>query len=110
MKVQIRDEFDPAKIAACGQTFRAVPVEEGLWRFVTGRDVLYLREPEKAAGEAAEDPAGLHGAGEYEASCGEETWPRVWARASAGTMPTQRPSAKRAAASASCGRIPGRPS
>lgn len=63
MKIHIEDEFDPAKIAACGQTFRAVPAGQGLWRFVTGRNVLYLE---------------VTGPREFEVSCDEETWTRVW--------------------------------
>ena len=64
MILRTNDDLDPAKIADCGQTFRALQVEEGLWRFVTGREILYMRETED---------------GGLDLSCDEKTWRRVWA-------------------------------
>ena len=41
--VQIRDDFDPDKILASGQCFRPRKQTEGWYRFVSGRQLLYLR-------------------------------------------------------------------
>ena len=41
--VQIRDDFDPDKILASGQCFRPRKQVEGWYRFVSGRQLLYLR-------------------------------------------------------------------
>ena len=41
--VQIRDDFDPDKILASGQCFRPRKQAEGWYRFVSGRQLLYLR-------------------------------------------------------------------
>lgn len=64
MQVEIRDDFDLQKIAACGQCFRAKPLAGGVWRFLTGRHVLYIK---KLAD------------GLYDVSCGEADWQAVWA-------------------------------
>ena len=88
MKISIRDDLDLAKIASCGQTFRAALVETGVWRFVTGTHVLYLsadyadaqRICEPGAAGPADDPAGGNVlTGTWKASCDEETWEAVWA-------------------------------
>lgn len=41
--VQIRDDFDPDKILESGQCFRPRKQAEGWYRFVSGRQLLYLR-------------------------------------------------------------------
>lgn len=41
--VQIRDDFDPDKILGSGQCFRPRKQAEGWYRFVSGRQLLYLR-------------------------------------------------------------------
>ena len=41
--VQIRDDFDLDKILASGQCFRPRKQAEGWYRFVSGRQLLYLR-------------------------------------------------------------------
>ena len=43
MHIFIRDEFDLYKIIHSGQCFRAVEINDGLFRFITGRHVLYIR-------------------------------------------------------------------
>ena len=62
MHISITDDFDLAKIARSGQCFRVKEFEDGSFRFVTGREVLYLRQS----------------AGGFAVSCPEETWQRVW--------------------------------
>lgn len=64
LKRKIEDDFSPEKIMRSGQCFRVLRREDGAYRFITGREVLYLRP----LGESA-----------WEASCEEETWERVWA-------------------------------
>lgn len=63
MEVCIPDLFDLKKIADSGQCFRAVPLGNGTYRFITGDQVLYIR---KMADEV------------YEVSCGRDTWEHVW--------------------------------
>lgn len=63
MHIPIADDFDLAKIARSGQCFRVKEFEGGLFRFVTGREVLYIRQ---------------RSAGDFEVSCPAETWQRVW--------------------------------
>lgn len=63
MHISITDDFDLAKIARSGQCFRVKEWEDGRFRFVTGREVLYIRQ---------------QSAGCFEVSCPEETWHRVW--------------------------------
>ena len=62
MHISITDDFDLAKIACSGQCFRVKEFEDGSFRFVTGREALYLRQS----------------AGGFAVSCPEETWQRVW--------------------------------
>ena len=44
MKVTIEDDFDLDKIANCGQCFRAKEIENGIYRFVTNRNVVYIKK------------------------------------------------------------------
>lgn len=63
MRVIIRDDFTLKKIIASGQCFRANEISEGTFRFITGKDVLYIQNV---------------GACEYEVNCDQEHWDRVW--------------------------------
>lgn len=63
MNISIADDFDLCKIARSGQCFRVKEFDEGIFRFVTGREVLYIRQ---------------QSAGCFEVSCPQETWQRVW--------------------------------
>lgn len=65
MLVEIQDDFDLDKIANCGQCFRAKELEGGMYRFITGEDVLYIQKQEK---------------NQYAVSCSRESWQEVWAR------------------------------
>lgn len=60
--ITITDDFDPGKIAASGQCFRAAAVGDG-WRFITGDDVVCLT-PRSAQG--------------WTVDCTRDTWQRVW--------------------------------
>lgn len=63
MEVHIPDFFDLNKIADSGQCFRAVPLSDGSYRFLTGDQVLYIR---KVSAER------------YEVSCDGDTWENIW--------------------------------
>lgn len=63
MEVQISDLFDLRKIADSGQCFRAIPRPGGVYRFITGSRVLYIRELSPHL---------------YDVSCSREEWDRVW--------------------------------
>lgn len=44
MQIEIRDDFDLEKIASCGQCFRARLLDNGLFRFISGNHVIYIKE------------------------------------------------------------------
>lgn len=43
MQIEIQDDFDLAKIVASGQCFRACRMDKGTYRFITGKDVVYIK-------------------------------------------------------------------
>ena len=63
MEVHIPDLFDLKKIVDSGQCFRAVPLAGGIYRFITGDQVLYIRSRSEEC---------------YEVSCDRESWEQVW--------------------------------
>ena len=63
MQVTISDDFDLQKIADSGQCFRVRDFDGGMFRFITGSEVLYIRKLSRAR---------------YEAGCPDEAWKRVW--------------------------------
>lgn len=63
MKVHIEDDFDLDKIAFCGQCFRARKFDDGMFRFITGEEVLYMKQESE---------------GLFTISCGEEDWRHIW--------------------------------
>lgn len=63
MKLRISDDFDLHKIAQSGQCFRVRECEDGGFRFITEKEVLYIRK------EASQT---------FEISCTEDVWNRVW--------------------------------
>lgn len=63
MQIHISDDFDLEKIATSGQCFRALPLADGSFHFVTGRSRLAIRPL---------------GGGDFEVTCDEKTWNRVW--------------------------------
>ena len=63
LTAEIHDSFDLEKICDSGQCFRTRTFEDGTVRFVSGEDVLYIRQ------ETAH---------RYHLSCSEETWQRRW--------------------------------
>ena len=63
MQIVIEDDFDLKKIAQSGQCFRVWEFEDGTYRFITGKEVLYIRRLDS---------------NEYEISCDRDTWTQVW--------------------------------
>ncbi|MBO4913940.1 MAG: DNA glycosylase [Oscillospiraceae bacterium] len=64
MELEITDDLDLGKIADSGQCFRIRRLEDGLFRFVTGDKVLYIRSLSP---------------GRFEAECSPGDWDGVWA-------------------------------
>lgn len=63
MNVLIRDDFDLIKIINSGQCFRAVEINPGKFRFISGRHVLYISHVK-----------GMH----YHVSSSKYVWNHVW--------------------------------
>ena len=63
MLVTITDDFDLKKIAASGQCFRVKEFEDGLFRFITGNHILYIKKCEEQL---------------YEISCSSTEWEEIW--------------------------------
>lgn len=68
-KITINDDFDLDKIAFCGQCFRAKKFEDGMFRFITGEEVLYIKK---------DDEASLPVQNEYFISCDMDKWEKIW--------------------------------
>ena len=62
MRIAIEDDFSPEKIARSGQCFRVREFPGGVFRFVTGKHVLYLRQMKSR----------------FEVSCGAAAWQDLW--------------------------------
>lgn len=65
LQIEIQDDFDLEKTASCGQCFRAKPLDDGFFRFVSGDHVIYIKE------------LGDH---QFSVSCTEEEWKEIWTR------------------------------
>ncbi len=63
MTIKIEDDFDPGKIASCGQCFRAKGFADGTYRFITGNQVIYIRKL---------------GGNDYTVCCGKNSWGQIW--------------------------------
>lgn len=63
MDIHIDDDFSPALMANSGQCFRARELSPGLWRFVTGRRAVKIREL---------------GAGDFRVSASAQEWETLW--------------------------------
>lgn len=64
-RVQITDDFNLSKIADCGQCFRARKLDDGSVRYISGEDVLLIREDAPHR---------------FQVSCTGEEWETVWSR------------------------------
>ena len=63
MQIEIQDDFDLEKISSCGQCFRAKLLGDGLFRFVSGDHVLYIKK------------IGNH---QFSVSCSNDEWEKIW--------------------------------
>ena len=63
MNIKITDDFNLQKIADSGQCFRVKVFSDGMYRFITGENVLYIKQTEN---------------GFYEISCSEDQWQDLW--------------------------------
>ena len=63
MEILISDDFGLRKIAHSGQCFRVREFGDGMFRFVTGSEVLYIKELSVK---------------HFEISCSAETWNHTW--------------------------------
>lgn len=64
-QIEIQDDFDLEKTASCGQCFRAKSLENGLFRFVSGDHVIYIKD------------MGNH---QFSVSCTDDEWKEIWTR------------------------------
>lgn len=65
MQIEIHDDFDLEKIVASGQCFRACLMSNGTYRFITGNNVVYMKETEKEI---------------FSVSCEPDEWQDVWVK------------------------------
>ena len=63
IQIEIPDDFDLEKTAACGQCFRAKPIDGGMFRFVSRENVVYIQK------------IGEH---QFSVSCNEDEWKEIW--------------------------------
>lgn len=63
MVVEIQDDFDLAKITMSGQCFRTKQFEDGVFRFIMGEHVIYLKQIEER---------------KYDVSCDAWEWENIW--------------------------------
>ena len=63
MGVYLSDLFDLRNIIVSGQCFRAAPLAGGSYRFITGNQVLYIRQISDEI---------------YEVSCDKDVWEHIW--------------------------------
>lgn len=61
--IKITDDFDLQKIADSGQCFRVRAFPDGTYRFITGRQILYIKHVERS---------------HYQISCPETAWREFW--------------------------------
>ena len=98
MRIRIQDDFDMKKIRISGQCFRVKELEGGVFRFITGKNVVYIRKIEDEKGLLYNEeiyPGKTKGVGAFyegedrsaeettvtslEVSCTKEEWENIWA-------------------------------
>ena len=63
MEIKIGDDFDLKKIVDSGQCFRPKEIEEGVYRFIVGENILHIRE---------------RGEQTFDVDCDEKIWETFW--------------------------------
>lgn len=72
MRIEIIDDFDPKKIQISGQCFRVKETKPGVFRFITGEHVLYIK---KAGDDNSVTASTLQ---QFDISCTEKEWEEIW--------------------------------
>lgn len=70
MIINIEDDFDLYKIANCGQCFRGIEVTDGVFRFITKENVIYMKADE------CDPVTGL--VTKLDVSVSQNEWDNVW--------------------------------
>ncbi|MCR4717111.1 MAG: DNA-3-methyladenine glycosylase 2 family protein [Lachnospiraceae bacterium] len=70
MIISITDDFNLYKIANCGQCFRGVEIKDGVYRFITKENVIYLKEAEN-------NPKTSHTT-KLDISATKSEWEKIW--------------------------------
>ncbi len=74
MKITIEDDFDLDKIIGSGQCFRPHKIEEGVYRFVTGKHSVDITdETLVTSGKKDQNKATV-----ISASCSKKEWDQIW--------------------------------
>ena len=73
MRVTVFDDFDMGKIQISGQCFRVKEIEEGVFRFITGNHVVYIKKAEDGPDDEQEGIT-------LEVSCTKTEWEEVWTK------------------------------
>lgn len=73
MEIKIKDDFDLYKITYSGQCFRAEELNNGTYRFITGNNVLYIRELPTKTAIKNDNPEHI-----FDISCSQSEWDTVW--------------------------------
>ena len=63
MRIYIEDDFNLEKIANCGQCFRAKEIENGIYRFITNKNVVYIKKLRENT---------------FDVSCDNYEWQSIW--------------------------------
>ena len=72
MNIKITDDFDLQKIADSGQCFRVKAFPDGMYRFITGSNILYIKQAEP---------------GLYQISCTKAQWRDFWRQTYEAVLP-----------------------
>lgn len=73
MKITIEDEIDLEKIIDSGQCFRPFRIADGVYRFVTGQNVIEIKDETLLSGKKDPDKATV-----LSVSCTDNEWKKVW--------------------------------
>ena len=63
MLIEIQDDFDLEKIALSGQCFRVKQFTDGVYRFITGDNIIYIQKTKNK---------------QFSISCSKDQWDKIW--------------------------------
>ncbi|WP_026498687.1 DNA glycosylase [Butyrivibrio sp. WCD2001] len=82
MNIPITDDFDLKKIQLSGQCFRVKETAPGVFRFITGDNVVYIKKLDDKKNTTEKSPKDTdrkkNSGNTYEVSCSEEEWKSIW--------------------------------